>query len=781
MPTEAELLSQSFELEDEQIKLSGQEAMEEQELEGIISSLIEEAVDYIDLSEAPDRVKASDYYQGKPFGNEEDGRSQVVSFDVRDTVSLMLPQIMRTFFGSEKVVEFVPREAQDVLNAEQSTDYVNQVVLGQDNPAFSVFYSAFKDALVKRIGVIKIDWEKKEEVEHEEFTQLDDASLQALLADPDIEGSQVESYPDPDFVPPPPEVLAQQQQQAQQAQQAQQQQQGQQQVSPNGSPPMPQEVEAPMLHDVVIRRVTTEGQIFIEAIPPEEFLIDRRAKSVDDCEIVAHRRYLSVSELVQMGYDFDEMLSLAGGEDEFGTNTEYNSRHPLGNFADSSTGGDANRKVLYIESYAKVDYDGDGISELRRFCTAGTHHELLHHSPVNSIPFVIFNGYPEPHMWRGHSVADLTMDVQLIKSSVLRNMLDSLAKSIHPDTWLVEGQVNRDDVLSNKVGKVVRTRAPGMIGELMKNFSGKEAFPMMDYLDQIKEDRTGMSKASMGLNPDALQSSTKAAVSATVAASQAQIELLCRVFAETGMKPLFKKILKLLHKHQEKTRMVRLRNQWVPINPKVWDSNMDVSVNVALGLGTTEERMQMLEAISLKQATILNEQGVENPLVTNQQYHNTLTKMTELSGYKDTQSFWTDPSTYQPPEPAPPEPTPDEIFAKAQADKVRADMEVDQAKLTLDREKMIRDDDLARDKMESDLEMKVKELENKYQTTIDQTEIRGMMERDREQIKAEAQQMLAQQQQQQQPQQQQMAPPMPMPPGDMNPQQMGPPMEPMQN
>ena len=766
MPTEAELLSQSYDLEDEQIRLSGKEAMEEQELEGIISSLIEEAVDYIDLTEAPDRIKANDYYQGKPFGNEEDGRSQVVSYDVRDTVALMLPQVMRTFFGSEKVVEFVPRDAQDVINAEQSTDYVNQVVLGQDNPSFSVFYSAFKDALVKRVGVIKIDWEKKEEVEHEEFTQLDDASLQALLADPDIEGSQVESYPDPNFVPPPPEVLAQQQAQ---------------QVSPNGSPPMPQEVETPMLHDVVIRRVSTEGQIFIEAIPPEEFLIDRRAKSVEDCAVVAHRRYLSVSELVQMGYDFDEMLALAGGEDEFGTNTEYMSRHPVGNYTDSTTGGDANRKVLYIESYARVDYDGDGISELRRFCTAGTHHELLHHSPVNSIPFVLFNGYPEPHLWRGQSVADLTMDVQLIKSSVLRNMLDSLAKSIHPDTWLVEGQVNRDDVLSNKVGKVVRTRAPGMIGELMKNFSGKEAFPMMDYLDQIKEDRTGMSKASMGLNPDALQSSTKAAVSATVAASQAQIELLCRVFAETGMKPLFKKILKLLHKHQEKTRMVRLRNQWVPIDPKVWDSDMDVSVNVALGLGTTEERMQMLEAISLKQATILNEQGPENPLVNNQQYHNTLVKMTELSGYKDVQSFWTDPATYQPPEPKPPEPTPDEIFAKAQADKVRADMEVDQAKLTLDREKMVRDDDLARDKMESDLEMKVKELENKYQTTIDQTEIRGMMERDREQIKAEAQQMLAQQQQQQQQQQMPQQQQLPMPPGDMNPQQMGPPMEPIPN
>jgi hypothetical protein len=186
--------------------------------------------------------------------------------------------------------------------------------------------------------------------------------------------------------------------------------------------------------------------------------------------------------------------------------------------------------------------------------------------------------------------------------------------------------------------------------------------------------------------------------------------------------------------------------------------------------------MQMLEAISLKQATILAEQGLDNPLVTNQQYHNTLTKMTELSGYKDTQSFWTDPATYEPPEPAPPEPTPDEIFAQAQADKVRADMEVDQARLTLDREKMVRDDDLQRDKMESDLEMKVKEMENKYQTTVDQAEIRGRMERDREQLKAEAQQLLQQRQMEQQAQQ---APPMPS--QDMNPEQMGMPAPPIPN
>ena len=741
-----EMDEKSAELEKEQIRLAGDTAMDENELESIVAGLIDEAQDYIDLQEAPDRIQASDYYNGKPFGNEEDGRSQVISRDVRDTVSLMLPQIMRIFFGSERTVEYQPRFPEDVANAEQASDYVNSVVLGQDNPSFSIFYSIFKDALIKRVGICKVDWEKIEEVEHEEYTGLDDQGLEALLSDPDIEGSSIESYPDPNFVPPPPES-----------------------ISPNGEP-MQQSMEAPMLHNVVIRRLSGDGGIAIEAVPPEEFLIDRRARSIEDSTLVAHRRYLSVSELTSMGYNYDEMLELAGDEDEFGTNSEFLNRHPLGNYADRSNGGEANRKVLYIEAYAKVDFGGSGIASLRRFCLAGSHHKLLHHSPVSDIPFVLFNAFPEPHLWRGSSVADLTMDVQLIKSSIMRNMLDSLAKAIHPDTAIIEGQVNIDDALSNKVGKLIRTRSIGAVQELNKSFNGKEAFPMLDYMDQVKEDRTGMSKASVGLNPDALQSSTKAAVSATVQASQAQIELVCRVFAETGMKVVFKKILKLLHSHQDKARMVRLRNQWVPVDPRAWDAGMDVSVNVALGLGTTEERMVMLAGLAQKQEKILETQGPVNPLVTMEQYHHTLSKMTELSGFKDVPNFWSDPKDFQAPPPEPPEPTADEIFAQAQADKVRADIELDRQKFALDQEKMIREDDLERDKLESDLELKTQEMENKYKTTIDQTEIKGRMERDREQLKLEAERI----QQMSQMGQQQASPP--MPPQDMSPEQVGPSM-----
>jgi len=744
--TDAEVRQQTAELEAEQIRLAGDTAMDITELEGIVAGLIEEAVDYIDLSEAPDRIVASDYFNGKPFGNEEDGRSQVVSRDVRDTIALMLPQIMRTFFGTQRVVEYQPRYPEDVPSSEQASDYVNQVVLGADNPtSFQTFYSIIKDALVKRVGIAKVDWERREEVEHEEYTGLDDQALEALMSDPDIEGSSLESYPDPSFKPPPAES-----------------------VSPTEAPQQQQEsMDAPMLHDVVIRRLSVEGSVVFESLPPEEFLIDRRAKSVEEASIVAHRRYLTVSELVSMGYDFDEMLDLAGDDSEFDTNMEYLARHPLGSYADSDEGGEANRKVLYIEAYAKVDFGGSGITSLRKFCCAGNHHKLLHHSPVNDIPFVVFSGYPEPHFWRGQSVADLTMDVQLVKSSILRNMLDSLAKSIHPDTWLVEGQVNIDDALSNKVGKLVRTRSAGAIGELNKSFNGKEAFPMLDYMDRMKEDRTGMSKASMGLDPDALQSTEKSAVSATMASSQAQIELLCRVFAENGMKPLFKKILKLLHNHQEKARMVRLRNTWVPIDPRVWDIGMDVSVNVALGMGTTQERMQMLAGLAVKQEKILQEQGSTNPFVTNGQYHHTLSKMTELSGFKDVQSFWSNPKDFKPPPPEEPEPTADEIFAQAQADKVRADIELDKQKFSLDQEKMIRDDDLQRDKLDSDVGMKQKEMENKYKTTIDMTEIRGNMEKDREKIRAEAQQRAQEQQMAQQQMMQQMQLPQEMSPTNM--------------
>jgi hypothetical protein len=310
------------------------------------------------------------------------------------------------------------------------------------------------------------------------------------------------------------------------------------------------------------------------------------------------------------------------------------------------------QRVLYIESWIKVDYDGDGLPELRKICTLGDGHTIVNNEPADFIPFADFPCDPEPHTspLEANSIFDYTKDLQEIKSDILRNTLDSLAQSIHPRTAVVEGQVNIDDVLNNETGAIVRMRSPGMVQALTTPFVGREAFSMLDYIDQVKENRTGMSKASMGLNADALQSSTKAAVAATISASQSRLELTTRILAN-GMKKLFKNVLQLIVTRQDKPRIVRLRNQWVAIDPRAWTATMDVSVNVALGNGDTDQKMAMLQLILSQQKEALMQMGPQNPLVTPAQFSNTLRKMVELAGFKDSSQFFNAvPADYQPPQ-----------------------------------------------------------------------------------------------------------------------------------
>jgi hypothetical protein len=260
---------------------------------------------------------------------------------------------------------------------------------------------------------------------------------------------------------------------------------------------------------------------------------------------------------------------------------------------------------------------------------------------------------------------------------------------------------------------------------------------MLDYMDAIKEDRTGMSKASMGLNADALQSTTKAAVNATVSASQMRIELTTRILAE-GMKKLFKVILQLTVKHQDKARMVRMRNEWVQVDPRSWDASMDAVINVGMGMGDTEQKMQMLSMISAKQEQALMQMGPMNPLVTPAQYSNTLRKMVELAGFKDASQFFNAiPADYQPPQATePPKPTPEEVLAQVQAQAIQADIQKKAAELELERQKVMMADDRERDKIETDRFIKLRELELKYGAVINEQQLNAQVERDRTAVQA---------------------------------------------
>jgi hypothetical protein len=693
LPDGTEVSIEEPEMEDEQVE----EPISEEELQNIVIAEIDDAQNYIDDDISPQRALAGQYYKGEPFGNEEEGRSQAMSMDVRDTVQAMMPSIMKVFFAANNVVEFAPNGPEDVESAQQATDYVNYC-LTRDNNLFSECYSTFKDALIRKNGIMKVWWDTEKDVTTHYFTGLDEATFSVLQSDVNIEVKDVEITYGETMVETPMGMMSQTQ---------------------------------PATYDCTVVRTTEKGRLRVQSVPPEEFLIDRRARSIETAEFVAHRRYVTVSDLVKMGYDFDEVQDL-GFEtlDDFEGNQETFDRNPQAFVQITGRTDTTSRKVLYIEGYVYVDMDGDGIAELCRVCVAGTANKILHWEPCDFIPFVDFCPDPEPHTFFGMSIADVTMDIQLIKSNILRNTLDSLAQSIHPRTGVVEGQVNIEDVMNTEVGGIIRMRAPGMVQPFTMPFVGQQAFPMLQYMDELRENRTGISKAASGLDANALQSSTRAAVAATITAAAQHIELICRIFAETGMKSLFHKSMQLIAKNQDAPRMVRLRNTFVPIDPRVWDTNMDVVVNVAIGTGSNEEKMAFLGQVAAKQEMLMQ---MGAPLADMQGYYNTLSQMMALAGFKDPTVFFKDPAMMPPPPPpAPPQPTPEEMLSQVQMEAIRADIQKKAAELELQREEMLRKDDRERDKLDADMMIKAAEIEAKYGAQVNTANIEALMQRDRE-------------------------------------------------
>jgi hypothetical protein len=388
---------------------------------------------------------------------------------------------------------------------------------------------------------------------------------------------------------------------------------------------------------------------------------------------------------------------------------------------------------------------------------------VLHDEVVDEVPIAILCADPEPHMIIGNSVADQTMDLQLLKSNVVRNTLDSLAQSIHPRTGVVEGQVNMDDVMNVETGAIIRMRQPGMVQEYNTTFVGQQAMPIIAWLDEVKAVRTGVVPASAGLDPDVLQSTTKSGVDATVQGAQERTEMTARLFAEGGIKRLMKGVLRLVCRHQDKPRMLRLRGKWVEVDPRSWDAEMDVLVHVALGRGTNADKLQALALIATKQEAMLQMGGLMNPVAPVDAYHNTLHRMTEIMGYKNADEFFPPinmQAIQQQLAQQPPKPDPNMLVAQAQMQKVQGELQVKQAQLQLDqqraqmdaqqaqldaqtktqqqqidaqlkREQMQMDDQLKRDQMRLDAVIRLQGLELQYGTQVTSSDTETELERAR--------------------------------------------------
>ena len=635
--------------------------MDEQKLKVILEAEIDDAIGYVETETVEQRTKAINYYNRYEYGNEIDGRSKIVTGEVAEVVDGALPQLMRIFTGSDELGRFEPRMPGDEEFAKQATELTNYVFFN-DNDGVILMHNWMKDALLQKNGIVKYWWEDSEDPTKEEYKGLNAEELTLLFADGEME------------------LISQETEEVG--------------IDPMGMPILS--------YNVVIKKKKEVGKVCVENVPPEEFLIAKRDKSLKTARFVAHRTVKTRSDLIAMGYPQDQVDKMPAYNDLTYT-PERVARYSAGEMPDETQSLDFTmQEVELFECYIRTDFDGDGIAELRKVVYAGD--QIIDNEETDHIPFASICPIPMPHKFFGQSLADRAMDIQLIKSTITRQILDNLYLTNMPRVTALDGQVNLDDLLTTSPGGVVRIKSQGAVQALSVPATASQSFPMLDYMDQVLQKRSGVTQTSQGIDPNILQNTTATAIAAMQQAGSGRIEMIARIFADTGVKDLFSGIFHLILKYQDKPRVIRLRGKYVSIDPREWKNNYDVTVNVGLGTGSQDQKMAMAAMVMQKQEQILQTQGFANPLVSVGQYRNTLGKFIEAAGYKDSMEFFKeippelDQQLSQPvPPQAQPNPALDMMMQQAQAqietDRAKAINEIEiakakaQASIQLEREK----------------------------------------------------------------------------------------------
>ncbi len=644
------------------------------------------------------RRKALEYYNGEPFGNEIAGRSSVVSTDVMDVIEWSMPILMRIFGSGDQVGRFEPQNPEDVDMAEQATDYCNYVFF-RENDGFKLLYDVMKDALLSKTGIFKIIWKDDEEVERESYEGLSDEEFQLLVMDDAVE--VVEHTALGGVIETQTEELGLEQQQ-----------------------------EIPMQHNVTIMRKVCSGKVDIQVVAPEEFYISRTARSIEDANFVCHRTSYTVSQLIEMG--FDEASDYASDDDQ-----RFDQEYVARNFTDDSLASlpddetdSSTREVWIDEAYIRCDWDGDGIAEIRKVWKAGD--KIILNEEVDRIPFADICPLPMPHKFYGFSIADIVMDLQLIKSTLWRNILDNIYHLNNGRFECLDGKVNMDDMLTNRPAGVVRVKEMGAVRRLDAPDIGKAPYEMLNYIDAVRDGRTGITKFNQGLDANVLQQTTATAFMQQMQSSQARIELIARMFAETGVKKAFLMIYELLQKHSDKlftsyliqkhsdkAKVVRLRNEWVTVDPASWRNKADFTVRVGLGNGNREQNMVHLQTLAQMQEKIVQAGGM-GLLVSPKNIYNTLKEIGMNMGLKNIEEYLTDPDDGQ----VQPQQQAEDGKAQVEAMKAQVDMQklqLEAQKLEFEKQKL----DFEGQKLQAEMQMEAEENQLKQAELM----MEGMTER----------------------------------------------------
>ena len=555
-----------------------------------------------------ERAKAWKYYRSEKLGNEVDGQSQVVTSDVADVVDGLMPSLLRAFTTKDNLVSFDPVGPEDIPLAMQESDYVNHEFFkmkGSDlteDSAFLVLYTWMFDALTQKNGIVKAWWDESEITKSESYSGLDEAELIKLLGDDELEATERNE----------------------------------------------RVVDGVTVHDIEFKRTTKKGRLRVENVPPEEYRVSSDTKTLfpGSGRMVGQERLVTRSDLVVMGIDKEKVYSLPT---EGGGNVTGNEKTARYNKTDELSAGFADKSqelVKVSECYIKMDYSGTGKSELRQIMVSGN--EVLVNDPADRQPFHILCPKPLPHKHFGSCPAEDVMDIQEVSTTLLRQSLDNLYMTNNPEHNVWEqgiGETTIDDLLTRKLGKINRFERPPAEAHSINvvPFTAESSMSALSYFDKVKRDRTGVNADSEGLSPEQLKNIQSTVMSQANDLSRMKIETIVRVFAETGIKSLFLHIRELLMKHQDKAKMVELRNEWVEVNPSEWRTRENTTINIGLGVGTKDANRMHLNEIWDKQAIMIQNGGL-NRTVTEQNVYNTAAEIVKNANFKNADMFFTNPA-----------------------------------------------------------------------------------------------------------------------------------------
>lgn len=648
----------------------------------------------------PQREEAMRYYEAQSLGNEEDGRSKVVMSTVRDTVLKYIPSLMRTCFGTQRAIEFVPSRVEKVNEAEQQSKYVTWLIRNAPNALLEA-HAAMKDGLRCRLGFVKWWYDPQGCQETYDQTGLSKEQVALYEADPSVAYLVTREY----------------------------------------------EEGGVTLYDCAVTYNDDKGRIRWAALPPEEVIYSPEARNFNEATFVGHRQELTVGALVAMGFDKKDIIEFAKQTSSLANTASRQERDPDASDHDTAaeTSDESSWLVPVVEAFVRVDEDQDDITELRKYWLVGDAYKPLKDPAfadseffgvaVRRMNMASWSPDPEPHLVEGRSTTDLTKDLQRVDSALIRANLDSLGLALHNRVAFQEGAVNLHDLMNTEVGAAIRTttRPSDVIFPITHAYVGKDAFPLMEWVRGVREERTGQSKESEGLGADALQSSSKVAVAATLSSAQGRQELIARFFLEGIMVPLARGLSDLVVQHQNRKMSVRINGKFTEIDPSLWDRDADCQVSLMLGGGLQDQKIQSLTAILQKQETYIQTLGPANPLVNLSQLSNTLLKLVELAGWVDSESYFNRVTPEQAAQAAqasmnqPPKEDPATMLAKANIELQQRQQALAEQKFQLDVMKFQTETQLKEEQQRQELLIRTQEMELRYSVQIDEMMLERMI------------------------------------------------------